>query len=52
MRGLIAALVLLAACCVAAVDAKDRPSFCIQDDKLVEDGKPVQIISGRWGRHR
>ena len=49
MRALIAALalLLLAACCVEAGAAKERPTFGIQDDKLILDGKPVQIISGR-----
>lgn len=49
MRALIAALalLLLAACCVEAGAAKERPTFGIHDDKLILDGKPVQIISGR-----
>ena len=49
MRAVNAALVplLLAACCLEAGAAKERPTFGIQDDKLILDGKPVQIISGR-----
>lgn len=31
----------------AAAASKHRPSFGIEDDRLMLDGKPIQIISGR-----
>ncbi len=38
-------LLCLVGLCAAAASA---PTFTIEDDRFIKDGKPFQILSGRW----
>lgn len=45
--GRTAVLLMAGLCCLGVAAASSRPAFYIEDDKLILEGKPMQIISGR-----